>query len=200
MPRKTSLPFQKNLLAIAIGAALTPAWALDLVQEPPMPTSKSAFVAPNVIISVDDSGSMNYRLDVGNDTGATDQTAPVNGVWPTSARRINVLKHSLNQVFTDTTLIPDGKIRLGWQAMWNNGGSPGVGPAKYACLYTNGTGCSWTPAGATSIESTTLGTNSIKPLDTTHRNNFIDFVKKISPKYGTPSPSKTSPSPKKEAS
>ena len=187
MPRKTSLPFQKNLLAIAIGAALTPAWALDLVQEPPMPTSKSAFVAPNVIISVDDSGSMNYRLDVGNDTGATDQTAPVNGVWPTSARRINVLKHSLNQVFTDTTLIPDGKIRLGWQAMWNNGGSPGVGPAKYACLYTNGTGCSWTPAGATSIESTTLGTNSIKPLDTTHRNNFIDFVKKISPKYGTPS-------------
>ena len=58
MPRTNRLPFQKSLLAIAIGAALTPAWALELVQEPPLPTSKSAFVAPNVIISIDSSGSM----------------------------------------------------------------------------------------------------------------------------------------------
>lgn len=62
MTRTHRLPFPKNLLAIAIGAALTPAasWALTLVQEPPLPTSKSAFVAPNVIISIDDSGSMDY--------------------------------------------------------------------------------------------------------------------------------------------
>ena len=60
MPHTSRYPFQKSLLAAAIGSALTPAWALDLVQEPPLPTSKSAFVAPNVIISVDDSGSMNY--------------------------------------------------------------------------------------------------------------------------------------------
>jgi type IV pilus assembly protein PilY1 len=187
MPRTKKLPFQKTLLALAMGAALTPAWALDLVQEPPLPTSKSAFVAPNVIVSVDDSGSMKNRLDVGNETGATNQTAPVNGVWPTNARRINVLKHSLIQVFNDKELIPDGKIRLGWQAMWNNGGSPGVGPGKYACLYTNNTGCSYTPAGATSVDSNTLGTNSIKPLNTTHRNNFVDFVTNTTPKYGTPS-------------
>ena len=62
MPRTNHLPFQKTLLAIAMGAALSPAWALELVQEPPLPTSKSAFVAPNVIISVDDSGSMEYCL------------------------------------------------------------------------------------------------------------------------------------------
>ena len=39
MPRTKNIPFQKNLLAIALGAALTPAWALELVQEPPLPTS-----------------------------------------------------------------------------------------------------------------------------------------------------------------
>ena len=69
MPRNPSLPFRKNLLAIAMGAALTPTWALELVQEPPLPTSKSAFVAPNVIISVDDSGSMNFGVK-------TDYTVP----------------------------------------------------------------------------------------------------------------------------
>ena len=59
------LPFQYSVLTIAIITGLTPyeIWALDLVQEPPLPTSKSAFVAPNVIISVDDSGSMDFCLN-----------------------------------------------------------------------------------------------------------------------------------------
>ena len=69
MPHTSRYPFQKSLLAAAIGSALTPAWALDLVQAPPLPTSKSAFVAPNVIISVDDSGSMNYCSNYEDDTG-----------------------------------------------------------------------------------------------------------------------------------
>ena len=43
MPRTNRIPFRKNLLAIAVGAVLTPAWALNLVQEPPLPTSKSFF-------------------------------------------------------------------------------------------------------------------------------------------------------------
>lgn len=37
--------------------------ALELAQEPPLPTSKSAFVAPNVILSIDDSGSMDFCLN-----------------------------------------------------------------------------------------------------------------------------------------
>ena len=286
MPRTKNLPFQKSLLAIAIGSALTPVWALELVQEPPLPTSKSAFVAPNVIISVDDSGSMDYcsnaesatkcvkninntgrtsstvyscntgytlyssnncRSDTNDNTkrsgkngnyscsagyvlsgnncykqdnsqlistltyscpsertldtstndcftwgGATDETEPVNGAWPVTARRMNVLKYSLKKVFNDTTLIPDGKIRLAWQAMWNNGGSPGVGPRQQ-------TGYNWwgnptySPAGATSVNSTTLGVNSMKPLqgsataDGTHRKNFLDFVGKLTADNGTPS-------------
>jgi type IV pilus assembly protein PilY1 len=278
MPRTKNLPFQKNLLAIAMGAALTPAWALDLVQEPPLPTSKSAFVAPNVIISVDDSGSMDYCSNAESETecvkninnsqrttgttyscnsgytlystdncrsdnrdntkrsgsngnyscssgyvlngnncykqdnsqlistptyscpsgttrdtatndcytwgGATEETAPINGSWPVTSRRINVLKYSLNKVFTDTDLIPDGKIRLAWQAMWNNGGSPGVGLAG-----DNGK----IKAGAGSVNSTTFGVNSMKPLQggattaNTHRKNFLDFAGKLSANNGTPS-------------
>ena len=55
--------FHKKLLCIAIGAALAPhgVWAVDLVQAPP--GTVQPYVTPNVIISVDDSGSMNFRLD-----------------------------------------------------------------------------------------------------------------------------------------
>jgi hypothetical protein len=63
MSKITVFPFQKKLLAIAIGAIITPTatWSINLVQEP-LPTSKSAFVAPNVIISIDDSGSMDWGV------------------------------------------------------------------------------------------------------------------------------------------
>jgi type IV pilus assembly protein PilY1 len=56
---------------LAAIAALTPSvtWALDLVQSPPLPTSKSAYAAPNVIISIDDSGSMLYCSNYENDSG-----------------------------------------------------------------------------------------------------------------------------------
>ena len=273
MPRIKNLPFQKKLLAIAISATLSPAWALVLVQEPPLPTSKSAFVAPNVIISVDDSGSMDYcsnaesetqcvqnidnsirtttttyscssaytiystdncrnktrtdaarsgsgktsdpyvcatgyykhtdnrcylednsqlitkityscpsgttRNTVTNDCftwgGATDETAPTNGSWPVTSRRMNVLKYSLNKVFTDADLIANNKIRLAWQTMWNIGGS----------------------LNSKSVNATVMNANSMRPIDatlgtgssqTTHRANFLDFVSKLSANNGTPSP------------
>lgn len=73
MPRKTPPQFRKNLLAWAACAAFAPqgAWALALVQEPPLPTARSAFVAPNVIISLDDSGSMNFCLNAESATECT---------------------------------------------------------------------------------------------------------------------------------
>lgn len=284
--------FRKNLLALAVGAALTPtgSWALNLVQEPPLPTSRSAFVAPNVIISVDDSGSMNfcsnhenssgcpttinnssrtatttyscasgYSADSSNpincqirdntkrivsyscsggytlsgtnckkgnktdnayrtttyscsdgailnasnncmvidntkriekvtyacgtdqylnkitndcyDTGnATNETTPP---WKKTTKRINVLKYSLNNVFKDYELVPDGKIRLAWQSL-------------------NNTGSSATRAG--DVNSPTVQkTNTMRPLKGlhdaagTHRNNFIKFVNGLSPSGSTPS-------------
>ncbi len=168
MPRTKNLPFQKNLLAIAIGAALTPAWALELVQEPPLPTSKSAFVAPNVIISIDSSGSMNDGVKTSNtgssNTGKGYTVPDDSGKWKDDAKRINVLKYSLKTVFNDKTLIPDNKLRISWQAM--------SGTTK-------------------NVDSATMNTNSMRPIDAivdtkTHRDNFLSFVAGISPSGYTP--------------
>jgi type IV pilus assembly protein PilY1 len=168
MPRTTTLPFQKTLLAIAIGTALTPTWALDLVQEPPLPTSKSAFVAPNVIVSVDSSGSMNYGVKTsgeGSSSSGKGYTQPDDsGKWKDDARRINVLKYALKTVFNDKELIPDNKLRIAWQALsgtWKN------------------------------VDSATMVTNSMRPIDatvgtTTHRANFLSFIAGINPSGGTP--------------
>lgn len=174
MPRNPSLPFRKNLLAIAIGTALTPTWALELVQEPPLPTSKSAFVAPNVIISVDDSGSMDWGVKTTSDgsssTGKGYTIPKDDGTWYSNAKRINVLKYALKTVFNNKELIPENKLRIAWQAMHNNANSSGAG----------------------SVDSSSMNTNSMRPIDATvgtktHRDNFLDFVSKLSANNGTPS-------------
>lgn len=176
MPHIKHLPFKKNLLSIAIGVAITPAtaWALDLVQEPPMPTSKSAFVAPNVIISIDSSGSMNDEIK-SSKTGSTKTgkgyTVPDdNGKWAGDARRINVLKHALKSVFekgatfNDEEIIPTNKLRISWQALSGN---------------------------TKNVDSELMKTNSMRSIDakvgnTTHRENFLSFVNGISPSGWTP--------------
>ena len=174
MPRTKNLPFQKNLLAIAIGAALTPAWALELVQEPPLPTSKSAFVAPNVIISIDDSGSMDWGVkttsDGSSNTGKGYTEPKDDGTWASNAKRINILKYALKTVFNNQELIPENKLRIAWQAMHNNAGSSGAG----------------------SVNSSNMNTNSMRPIDAavgtaTHRDNFLDFINKLKANNGTPS-------------
>lgn len=168
MPRTNRLPFQKTLLAIAIGSSLSPAWALELVQEPPLPTSKSAFVAPNVIISVDSSGSMNYGVKTASDgstaTGKGYTEPDDSGKWKDDARRINILKYSLKTVFNNKELIPDNKLRIGWQALsgtWKN------------------------------VDSASMVTNSMRSIDatvgaTTHRANFLSFIAGVNPSGGTP--------------
>ena len=149
MPNR--LRCRKSLLALAAGAALLPsgAWALDLAQSPP--ASVKPYVAPNVIISVDDSGSMGW---------------PVGGSGPRrNDARMNVLKDALRSTFSDHSLLPDGQIRLAWQAMWNNGGSPGAG----------------------NVNQPGMAENSMRPLESTHRTNFLDFVNRLRPSGGTPS-------------
>ena len=92
--------FRKNLLALAASAALLPsgAWAVDLVQAPPGTVQPR--VTPNVIISIDDSGSMNYRVDAETSDGATNEIVPnADGSWPTTSRRMNVLRYSLRSIF-----------------------------------------------------------------------------------------------------
>lgn len=183
--------FPKTLLAIASAAALLPisTQAVDLVQAPP--GTVQPYVTPNVIISIDDSGSMNYRLDTESSSKATNNTKPNDdGTWPATSRRMNVLKYSLSSIFDpthekyDSTLIPDKKIRLAWQSMWNNGKSPGVGIRKTSGNTTS-------TAGANSVyngtNTPTVGTNSMQILDSNHRGNFLSFVSDLSAGGGTPS-------------
>lgn len=183
---------RKTLLALAVGAALMPhgVYALDLAQSPPGTTEP--YVAPNVIISIDDSGSMGFRLDAGNATNAINNTEPNSDKsWNTRSRRMNVLKHALTEVFNDKELLPDGKIRLGWQAMWNNGSKL----SKYSSLassqwyQTTGNNPGYGKSiGAENVGSTdNRAKNNIRVLDSTHRNNFLEFVKYLLPKGGTPS-------------
>lgn len=113
--------------------------------------------APNVIISVDDSGSMAWDV-------ITDSATITNG------KKIDLLKQSLKAQFGDGTSnsgkVPDGRIRLAWQSMWDNGSS-----------ISN--------TGAKSIKLGAL--NSIKPFSGTHRTNFNAFVNSLTASNGTPS-------------
>ncbi len=103
MPRRTTpQKFRRRLIAIAASAALAPAsaWALDLANSPP--GTVEPYVAPNVILSLDDSGSM-------------DEKDMLNG----TKSRAAVLQDALKEVFEDRSLLPDGKIRLAWQTLGN---------------------------------------------------------------------------------
>lgn len=171
MPRHTPPRFRKTLLAMAAGAALAPfsSWALDLAEAPP--GTVEPYVRPNVIISVDDSGSMDWQVTNSN-TGSSTVTAPnADGSWPTNAKRINILKYALKSVFDpthpeyDPSLMPDKKIRLSWQVMWNNGNAPD----------------------AKSVNSSSMKTNSMRILQGTHRTNFLNFVNSLKASNGTPS-------------
>ncbi len=285
MPGTKQIPLQKTLLAVAIGSALTPTWALTLVQEPPLPTAKSAFVAPNVIISVDDSGSMDYCISAesetqciknidnskreiastsyscnsgytnyntnhcrsstsdntkrigkkspyscqpgyllasnncyliddtqlqttytyscpspysktGNDCytwgGVTEETAPVGGVWPRTARRINVLKYSLNNVFNDTNIIPTNRIRIGWQSLNGRGTSDNYNSSTVGTKASNFSTTAMTLNSMRAIDAdvvTTL-TKSGQPnktINAVHRQNFLKFINNLDPSGGTPS-------------
>lgn len=133
--------FQKKLLALAICASLAPhgVLALDLVQSPP--GTQEPYVAPNVILSLDDSGSM--TSSAGSGLGS----------------RAAVLKKAVVDVFNDTSLLPDGKIRLAWQSMNDS----------KSALTTLGTS-------AASKTTSSSAPNLMRVLDSTHRANLVSFM------------------------
>lgn len=146
--KKNTKIFQKSVICALIAAIFAPSCAiaapLPLSQLPPGLAAIPP--TPNVIVTVDDSGSMGERI-AGTGT-------PI---------KMNELKAALAEVFNDKTLLPDGKIRLAWQTMWNNGGASGAGSLT---------------AGAV---------NSMKVLDNTHRTNFLAFASGLKANNGTPS-------------
>lgn len=126
-----------------IGAALAQSgWAVDLAFSPP--GTVEPYVAPNVIITLDDSTSMDE--DMKNSAGVS--------LGP----RTTVLKNAVISVFRDTALLPDGKIRMAWQTMGN-------------CTKVNG--AKWAPT----LDATSAGNkNVMRPLDATHRGNFLQYM------------------------
>ena len=117
---------------------------------------------------------MDYRLDAETATGATDNETPAaDGSWPAASRRMNVLRHALighdgvGGVLRDTALLPDGKIRLAWQSMNANNGTPGNVNSSAAAAQA--------------------GSNSMQVLGPAHRARFIEFVTQLRPGGDTPS-------------
>lgn len=90
------------VLASSAGFASVALAGLTFSDSPPVNKS-SPQPTPNVILSVDDSGSM-------------------------GAQGIQQLKNALNDAFSQANM-PDGKIRLAYQSMWNH---RGFGPYKQA--------------------------------------------------------------------
>ena len=54
--------FKKNIIAVAVIISLTSTSASSLTLSTAPPGTVEPYVAPNVIISIDDSGSMGFRL------------------------------------------------------------------------------------------------------------------------------------------
>ena len=145
---KKQLSFKKTLLSSLIATAFVPAVGMaDQLNFSTLPPGLiSIKPTPNVIVTIDDSGSMSEKVGGGD-----------------NKTKMFRLKEALNDVFSDATLLPNGKIRLAWQVMHNNGKSPSAGNLT---------------AGAV---------NSMKKLDATHRANFISFANSLTPNSGTPS-------------
>lgn len=124
--------------------------------------------APNVIVSVDNSGSMAWS------SRASDGQASPPGGTPT---RIEALKTALRDNFSAAN-IPNGRIRLSWQAMNNNKDNSCVG-------FFGDTSAGSHRAGSCRIGGR-ANANLMQSLDDTHRANFMGWVDALAAGGGTP--------------
>lgn len=164
------------LVLFVLGASSVAAAPLNLAQVPA--GNSGSEPAPNVILSIDDSGSMGWDVNgcqtadwnvatYGNQHEGGAVGCGTVGTISTNPSRISSLRTALRAQFGDGTansgLLADDRIRLAWQAMHNNGGAVGAG-------------------------SLTAGNaNATKRFSGTHRTNFDSFVASLRPNNGTPS-------------
>ncbi|GAD24268.1 pilus assembly protein [Acidovorax sp. MR-S7] len=135
---------RKTLLASLIGTALAPHGALaalDFAQAPP--GTVEPYVMPNVILTLDDSTSMNTKDMISN-----------------TKTRTQVLSSALTEVFSDTTLLKDRKIRMAWQSMGN---------------CTKVSGLSFGELGTDAANNNTYS-NMMRVLEGSHRTNFLSYA------------------------
>ncbi len=169
--------FRKTLLSLAACALLNPhtASALDLTQAPP--GTVQPYVAPNVILSLDDSTSMDAK-----DMVLTDPTKPYHSKNnPYTKTRTEVLKDALKEVFNDKDLFPENskKIRLAWHSF---GMLPEGGGWK-GC--TSVSGFTFRRLNAESAASDKY-TNTMRVFDETHRANFLKYADAFTSCASTP--------------
>lgn len=151
---------RKNIIALAVSAALSPfgANAIQLSEGPP--GTVMPYVAPNVILSLDDSTSMNANMFAANGT---------NLGW-----RTHVLRDAVIDVFNNYELLPDGKIRLAWQSMGN------CTSTKISGKTING------PALTAAMASSSTQVNAMRPLAGEHRSNFLAYMAEYKACTNTP--------------
>jgi len=150
-----SIYYSPVYLALLIGPFNVMAqW--DLAQSPP--GTVEPYVAPNVILSLDDSPSMNNIAK------------SLKGI------KREILKTALKEVFGDHTLLPDGKIRLAWQGL-NMFERKGIG-------CTNRSGLKLGELYVTSKRTD----NQIAILEGNHRSNFLKYVDNFKTCGLTPTP------------
>lgn len=124
--------------------------------------------APNLILSVDNSGSMAYSSRASDSDGA-----PPDGIQS----RLQALQSAVRKNFS-ADRIPDGRIRLAWQAMNDN--------AANACVGFFG---DTTPGDYGAGNCTLNGranANLMRPLDAAHRTNLLTWVDALVADGGTP--------------
>ncbi len=177
-------PFRATGLFIVLAPASLAATATPILFSQMPAASTWREPAPNVIISVDDSGSMNWDLRGCAAADWDTQTSPrvyhisnaincphyLNNPNPS---RIALLRNSLFSTFGNPSstppnpgLLADGSIRLAWQALHDNGNSL---PDQGARHLTPG------------------AVNAIRPFTGQHRQNFHHFVERLKPFNITPS-------------
>lgn len=144
------------MMLIAFSASNLAAAPIALSQQPA--GNSGSEPAPNVIISVDNSGSM-----------AEDTNGSTSSISAANPSKMTSLKAALTSQFitldaVGNPKVPNNRVRLAWQSMWVNSG------------------------GVAGSDSLTLGaTNSMKRLSDGHRANFSTFVTALTAANGTPS-------------
>ncbi|WP_230558876.1 hypothetical protein [Variovorax paradoxus] len=126
--------------------------------------------APNVIVSVDNSGSMAWssRASEGKDPSAGTPT------------RLEALKTALRDNFSAANISND-RIRLSWQAMNNNkNGKNGN------CVGFFGDSAAGTYQAGRCLVNGRANANLMRSLDDTHRANFMSWVDALAAEGGTP--------------
>lgn len=172
--------FRKTLLSLAACALLNPytASALELTQAPP--GTVQPYVAPNVILSLDDSGSMS-----GKDMILQYPDKPYNSWYNKYTKtRLEALQDALKEVFNDDDLLPNNKIRMAWQSFGlHPAASNKDGWNRSDCVSVAGLNLKSLNSEAASKNDIS---NSMRALDSAHRANFIKYVNALKACTNTP--------------